>query len=127
MHLLSALSDKRLLSLMLFFMLTACTDAQKPANLLSEEEMTRVMMEVYTYEEKINRLNLRRDSAEKIFLLAEPIIFQKIGVPDSVFKRSYDYYIEHPKQLESIYTALVDSLNLREQKLSASKPAEKVQ
>lgn len=112
---------------MLFALLAACTDAQKPANLLSEEEMTRVMMEVYTYEEKINRLNVRRDSAEKIFELAKPAIFQKIGVPDSVFKSSYDYYVAHPKQLESIYTAMVDSLNLREQKLSTSKPVVKVQ
>ena len=84
--------------------------------------MTRVLMEVYINEEKITRLNLNRDSAEKIFELAKPLIFERIGVPDSVFFESYNYYVAHPEALDKIYTVVVDSLNLREQKLIKGAP-----
>jgi hypothetical protein len=99
------------------FLLTRCKNEEKPAQLLSEAEMTRVLMEVYISEEKISRLNLNRDSAEQVFEWAKPFIFQRIGVPDSVFFESYNYYVAHPEELDKIYAVVVDSLNLREQKL----------
>lgn len=94
-----------------------CNNDKKPAQLMSEAEMTRVLIEVYIDEEKISRLNLARDSSEKIFELAKPYIFERLGVSDSVFIESYSYYAEHPIELEKIYSVVVDSLNLREQKL----------
>lgn len=94
-----------------------CTNDKKPAQLMSEAEMTRVLIEVYIDEEKISRLNLTRDSSEKIFELAKPYIFERLGVSDSVFIESYNYYAEHPVELEKIYSVVVDSLNLREQRL----------
>lgn len=97
-----------------------CTNDKKPAQLMSEAEMTRVLIEVYIDEEKISRLNLNRDSSEKIFELAKPYIFERLGVSDSVFIESYNYYAEHPVELEKIYAVVVDSLNLREQKLIAT-------
>ena len=62
-------------------------------------------------------MNVRRDSAEKIFELATPAIFERVGVPDSVFRKSYDYYVNRPVEMERIYAVLVDSLSLREQRL----------
>jgi hypothetical protein len=43
-----------------------------------------------------------------------------VGIPDSVFIESYNYYAAHPVELEKIYSVVVDSLNLREQKLMAA-------
>ena len=39
---------------------------------------------------------------------------------DSVFKKSFDYYMDRPKEMELIYTALVDSLSLMEQRFDSS-------
>jgi hypothetical protein len=103
-------------------LLIGCKQEEKPARLLTEEEMTRILMDIYIGEEKINRLNLRRDSAEKIFEQAAPLVFRISGVSDSLFRESYNYYVAHPRELEKIYSILVDSLNLREQKLTASQP-----
>lgn len=115
---------KGLISLIAIVLLMQCKNDEKPEQLLSEAEMTRVLIEVYIDEEKITRLNLQRDSAEKIFELAKPYIFKRIGVPDSVFLTSYNYYAAHPTQLEKIYSVVVDSLNLREQKLMVTPPAQ---
>jgi len=39
-----------------------------------------------------------------------------------VFRKSMDYYMDHPMEMELIYTSLVDSLNLREQRVPAVRP-----
>jgi hypothetical protein len=103
--------------ILIIVVLCSCGKKQRPPDVLSEEQMVKVMAEIYIAEERINRLGLRTDSATKVFKAMEGRIFEKTGVPDSVFRKSLNYYSEHPKQMEVIYTALVDSLNLREQRI----------
>ena len=88
---------------------------------LNQQEMVKVLTEVYVAEEKVNRLSLSRDSAEEVFTILQSKIFEKTGVPDSVFKKSVNYYLEHPVELEQIYTVLVDSLNLQEQRANVKR------
>ncbi len=87
-----------------------------PAGILSKPEMIKVLSEVYLTEEKINRLGVNRDSAIAAFDFVSSRIFEKTGVADSVFDASFDYYNDRPKEMEQIYTALVDSLQLMEQR-----------
>lgn len=89
---------------------------QKPASVLGQEEMVRVLTDIYLTEEKIARLSLSSDSAAQVFELLEGRIFEKLDVPDSVFRESLDYYTDHPAEMEKVYAALVDSLQLREQR-----------
>ena len=96
------------------------TDRNK-GNILTEEQMVKALTEIYLAEQKINRLGVPRDSAEHEFERFKQHVFKKIDVSDSVFKRSFDYYMDRPKEMEIIYTALVDSLSLMEQRLESSK------
>jgi hypothetical protein len=98
-------------------------DEKPPAGILSRPQMVSLLTEIYIAEEKVNRLSLRRDSAEVVFKLMEGKVFDKTGISDSVFTASLDYYVDHPKEFELIYTALVDSLQLKEQRA----PARRVQ
>lgn len=97
--------------------LIGCSDKQaRPKEVLSTEQMVEMYSEMYLAEEKVNRLSLPRDSAEKIFKIIEKKVFEKTKIDDSVFRLSINYYMNHPKEMEQIYTAVVDSLNLREQR-----------
>jgi len=93
----------------------SCKEDRKPAEVLSKKEMVRVLTEVYLTEEKVGRIGITRDSVEKIFPLFKERIFAKANIQDSVFKKSMDYYMAHPDELEFIYTALVDTLSFRAQ------------
>jgi hypothetical protein len=88
-----------------------------PAGVLSQEQMVSVLREMYLTEEKVNRLNLVGDSSTHVFDIMKEKVFEKTGVEDSVFRNSFDYYMDNPKDLELIYTALVDSLQLMEQRV----------
>ncbi len=85
--------------------------------------MVNTLLDVYVAEQKIVSLDLLRDSSEFLFKKLNEKVLESKHVPDSVLKKSFEYYLERPKELEKIYTALVDSLNLREQQ-SNSKPAQ---
>ena len=94
----------------------SCGGEEKPEGILSKAEMVQILEEMYLAEEKINQLALPRDSAKEVFEAMEKKVFEDAIANDSVFQRSFDYYMEHPKDMEMIYTALVDTLQLREQR-----------
>ena len=83
--------------------------------------MVKILTEIYLTEQKINRLGVSRDSGEHEFERFKKGVFERVGVSDSVFKRSFDYYMDRPKEMEMIYTALVDSLSLMEQRFDSPK------
>jgi hypothetical protein len=84
--------------------------------------MVTVMSELYITEQKISSLGIKRDSLEQIAEVMKHKVFAKVGISDSLFRMSMNYYMDHPQELELIYTSLVDSLNLREQRIPAMQP-----
>jgi hypothetical protein len=100
----------------------SCSDSDRNnKDILTKEQMVKALTEIYLAEQKINRLGLARDSAEREFGRFKQLVFKKMDVQDSVFKRSFDYYMDRPKEMEFIFTALVDSLSLMEQRIESSK------
>jgi Domain of unknown function (DUF4296) len=93
----------------------SCGD-KAPEGIMSRRQMVQVMEDIYIAEEKINHLGLSRDSAKLVFEAMEGKVFENAATTDSAFKKSFDYYMERPKEMELIYTALVDTLQLREQR-----------
>lgn len=81
--------------------------------------MVKVLMEIYQGEEKITRAAIPYDSVTQLSHLIRQRILVRVNVPDSVFKKSMDYYMTRPQQLDRVYAILVDSLSLREQSLPA--------
>jgi hypothetical protein len=99
----------------------SCGESDRDKNILTKAQMVKAMTEIYLAEQKINRLGVPRDSAEHEFERFKQLVFEKIDVKDSVFKRSFNYYMDRPKDMEFIFTALVDSLSLMEQRMESVK------
>ena len=104
------------------FALSCSNQRRIPEGILTHDQMVAVMSELYVTEQKITALGIKRDSLEQIAAVMQDKIFAKLGIPDSVFRKSLNYYMDHPQELELIYTSLVDSLNLREQRIPAMQP-----
>jgi hypothetical protein len=106
------------------FMSCGTPEVKRPEYILSQEEMVKALAEVYIAEQKVNRLSLSGDSGTVVFGTMEKKVFENLNVPDSVFRASFDYYMDHPKEMEMIYAVLIDSLQLREQRVPAPAPAQ---
>ncbi len=110
----------------LILVLAACGNSEKPEGILTEKQMVNIMTELYLAEEKVNKLPIPYDSVKEIFPLFSERAFTKTGVSDSIFRKSLDYYMSEPEKMEGIYTTLVDSLNLKAQRVAAHKKEDAV-
>jgi hypothetical protein len=95
--------------------LGACMKEKRPDNVLDKEQMTNFLIEVYLAEARMSSSIFIADSARHVFGPYEKQLLQRRGLPDSVLQESYAYYFEHPKEMEAIMDAVIDSLSLREQ------------
>ena len=111
----------QLCTAMVVLMFLSCSKKERvPEGILSRGQMVTVLSELYIIEQKISTLGIKRDSLTQIFAAMKGRVFKQTGVEESVFEKSLNYYVDHPKSLEEIYTVLIDSLNLREQRLISS-------
>ena len=79
--------------------------------------MVSAMTELYLVEQKASTVGVSRDSTGVLLREMSPALFKQLGTNDSIFRMSFEYYMEKPILMEEIFTALIDSLNLREQKM----------
>jgi hypothetical protein len=102
----------------ILMILASCKEKKSSQDILSPAEMVKVLGELYITEEKVNKLSIARDSSVKALDYLDDKVFEKYATTDTLFKRSLNYYLERPEEIEKIYATLIDSLNLREQRLS---------
>lgn len=99
-------------------LLPACRKNTRPKGVLSEQQMVKVLTELYIQEEKVGRLGIRYDSSLLVMNQLKSKVFEQEGVSDADFDKSLYYYWDRPKELERIYDIMIDSMNLRVQKMS---------
>jgi len=94
-------------------------EVKPPAKLLSKEEVTSLLVQFHLLEARVESSRLAPDSARALFQSQERDILwhHNLQEDDSVFQHSYRYYAAHNKDLDEIYTAVIDSLTLQEQRL----------
>ena len=85
--------------------------------------MAEVMMDVYLLESKVRDLSLKQDSTKVIYDYYENKIWSSHGIDDSLYRLSFEYYINHPEEMSEIYSIMVDSLSLKE-RLESKAPAQ---
>jgi hypothetical protein len=112
--------NRILITFFAFQVILGCKQEKMPQGVLSQPEMVNVLIQLYVAEERLSKVAVPYDSSTKLIPYFRVKVFESTGVPDSVYKKSMEYYMANPKKLELIYTALVDSLSLKEQ----SKPNE---
>jgi len=102
--------------LICFVYLTGCEN-ERPEGVLSEGQMSQILLDVYLGEGKVSGLNVKRDSSLALYEVYEKKIFEKHQVDREQYKKSLSYYYDHPEILEKIYESVLDSLNIKDQHL----------
>jgi len=108
------LNVKKLLILSLTFILGACSgeEVEPPKNLVSKEKMIGFLLDLHLAEAKINILAVPHDSAKLLYKHYEKYLFEKHGIEDSAYYKSFQYYLHDLQTMDEIYGAVVDSLNV---------------
>ena len=110
---------KRLYLFLLSLGMLACEPkTTAPADLVSEDKMTSVLLDIHLAEARIGRTITQYDTSRMVFKNVQKEILKKHSLTDSAFRHSYDYYLENPALLDKIYEKVLDSLSLQEAKLT---------
>jgi Domain of unknown function (DUF4296) len=84
--------------------------------ILTKTELAAFLIDMYLAEARIDNMPIVKDSAIKLFLPYEEKLLKKYNLADSTLRKTYQYYIDHPKEMEAVYDVVIDTLNLREQR-----------
>jgi hypothetical protein len=97
------------------FAACAPTDKNKiPNTVLSQEKMQAILYDMHLAEAIANKTQAPLDSVAGKALGMYQEIYSKHQVSEEQFKTSYDFYIEHPVLLDSVYSRVIDELSVQE-------------
>lgn len=106
---------KKLFLLLASSVIIGCVHKDKPPeDIMSKQQMVSFLIDLHIIESKMSSSRFPNDSIEAIFPQIEHELFKKHHITDSIYFKSYQYYLSNMFDMEEIYTAVVDSLSLRE-------------
>jgi hypothetical protein len=105
------------ISVVIFAAVFSCEKEKVQSGVMTKAQMADWMMTIYLAESRVLTLSMTRDSAYKIFLPYEDSLLHQRSLEDTTLEKSYQYYLDHPVELEAVYDIIIDSLSLREQRL----------
>jgi hypothetical protein len=106
------------LTLIFFTAISGCEDSvvEKPANLISRDRMVDMLTDIHMADAIFQT---RRYTSDELRNLTEAdfyySVLRKHKVADSTFEQSLIYYSSYPKDLEKIYSRVLNRLNELEQ------------
>ena len=106
---------KKIIWILIIPAVLSCSNQDKlPDGFLSEKEMVTFLIDLHIIQSKVQNLRLSNDSAEVLFMILEKDLMEQYAIRDTVFYESYSWYLAHPEIMHEVYTAVVDTLSLRE-------------
>ena len=78
------------------------------------EQVAVFLKDLYVLEQKIKNLKLTKDSSQIVFDHYEKKLYEKHNMNDSLYVKSFRYYMDDIQGLTRIYEIIADSLSLEE-------------
>ena len=110
------------LSLLLSGLFSGCQTSEEvvpPQPLMPRPQIVSLLADLHTLEARVEAAGLSPDSARALYLQQQKAILWRREVSDSLFLQSYRYYASHGKDLDEIYSVVIDTLAMRQVKVAA--------
>ena len=102
----------RKLIIIFSIIISSCSQDDSEGPKLSKDQMVNIMIEIHLAEGKVSQTRMPLDSSLSYFLYMQREIFKRNQVDSADYVQSMNYYSENIKELDKIYEAVLDSLNL---------------
>ena len=110
--------DVLFLVIFLFLVWSACSSAKKPEGVLTQPQLAALLIDIYLAEARLEVMPVAKDSSVRYFVPFEEKLLKTKGISDSTLKQTYSYYFAHPKELEQVYDAVIDTLMVRDKQIA---------
>jgi hypothetical protein len=109
---------QKLLLVFLFLAWGACSSSKKPEGVLTQPQLSALLLDIYLAEARLEAMPVAKDSSVRFFIPFEQKLLKAKGISDSTMEQTYAYYLAHPKELEQVYDIVIDTLMVRDQRLA---------
>ncbi len=92
---------------------------QNPKGLYTMEQVAVFLKDLYILEAQIKDLRLSLDSTKIVFEHYEKELLKKHNLEDSLYRKSFLYYMDDVPGLTKVYEIIADSLSLEERLITA--------
>lgn len=107
----------RLIFLLSIIFLGGCVKPKStPPDLIGKAKMSEILVNIHVTEANIEQEQIQLDSAKAIYYSAHKDILAEYNVSEEQFKTSFLYYLGEVKQMDEIYTLVLDKLSVMEAK-----------
>lgn len=100
--------------LLSIFILQSCGRNRLPEGVLNEDKMVEILVDIHLAEGLVSTFPIHYDSSRILYPYFEIEVFKKHSVPDSVFKKSMEFYMRDVKAMDRMYARTIDSLHVIE-------------
>ena len=90
-----------------------------PKGLYSMEQVAVFLKDLYILEAQVKDLKLSDDSTKKVFAHYEKQLMEKHNLEDSIYRKSFLYYMDNVNGLTRVYEIIADSLSLEERLITS--------
>lgn len=112
----------RLIILLIATLLIACGSEDKPANLIEQDKMSKILADIHEAEASVNNMHLgSQDSSLLAYQRLRWKIMKKYQSDTIAFRVSLKYYITNPSAFKSIYEDVKKELEDRRKALQTPK------
>ena len=102
-----------LISSLFFFYSCTKKGEEIPLDILSKNQMTKLLIDLHVYEAVAYRqIDLSHDSSTKLQAYFEKALLLEHKIEDSMYKKSMEYYVQHPGIMLQVYEEILDSLEI---------------
>ncbi|MEA5402240.1 DUF4296 domain-containing protein [Arcicella sp. DC2W] len=113
----------RLIILLLATLLIACGSEDKPANLIEQDKMSKILADVHEAEAHVNNMHLGgQDSSLLAYQRLRWKIMKQHQTDTATFRVSLKYYIMHPPAFKAMYEDVKIILENRRKAAQTIKP-----
>jgi len=111
-----------LLILLLFFACSPSSEKDKiPEDILPQEKMVSILTDMHIAETMArNTIHLGDTNVQKV-INYYAVIYKKNNITEETFKKSFDYYIQHPLLLDSVYSDIITKISDQQMHLKVKK------
>jgi hypothetical protein len=93
----------------------ACNQPEEqPQVLLPEEQMVQVLVELHLAEARVELIQIPQDSIRPLLKQRYSDIFTQLEIDTTAFNTTFEYYEQHPTEMDLLYEKVIDNLVERE-------------
>lgn len=98
----------------IFLFIAGCAKEKRPNDVLGQNKMVEVMVDIHLAEgvDKTNVLTTDSLRISKEALYGH--VYQKHGITEEEYRRSFEWYSEHLKEFDEVYVKVIEKLNQME-------------